>query len=275
MWQAEKLDLDAYLSRINLPGATPRPDAATLGKLHRAHAARIPFENLEIMLGRPVPLDLTALQDKLVTRRRGGYCFEQNSLFAAVLERVGFSFTAHAARVRMGDRDKLLPATHMLLTVEAEGERWVADVGFGGDGPHAPVRLREGVQTHQGDWTFSVAREDGGVWVLRTLRPEGWFDLYAFTEQPAYPPDQFVANYYVSTHPDSVFTQRPIVQRPGAHQRTTFVGDRLRLAGPNGSFEDRAVSPDELGPLLEREFGIDLTEEELGMLRQRYRTISG
>ena len=121
------VDLAAYLERIGY-AAELRPDHATLAGLHLAHATHIPFENLDVLLGRPIRLDLPSLQAKLVAGGRGGYCFEQNLLFAAVLRQLGFAVTPLAARVRYRTT-QLLPRTHMLLLVRADGADWIADVG--------------------------------------------------------------------------------------------------------------------------------------------------
>ncbi len=232
MWGGDRLDLDAYLARIGLTGsmgdgggteeAAPlapgfggrresvaagaklTADVSTLRALQRAHVAAIPFENLEIMLGRPILLDIEALQAKLVRQRRGFYCYEQNLLFAAALERLGFSVTGLGARVRMGS-DKLTAETHMLLLVSIDGEGWIADVGFGGEGLLEPLPWVAGCQHRQGDWTFGLASEADGVCSLRSLHSDGWFDLYAFTSEQRYLIDYEVRNYYVSTHERSPY----------------------------------------------------------------------
>src|SRR5262245_53404654 len=133
----QPLDLDADRHRIGYTGPLT-PTRETLAGLHLAHATHIPFENLDILLGRPIRLDLEALQAKLVRGRRGGYCFEQNTLFAAALERVGFPVTRLAARVRLGATG-VRPRTHMLLKVDLEGASFLADVGFGGEGLLQPL----------------------------------------------------------------------------------------------------------------------------------------
>src|ERR1700724_825750 len=114
------LDLDSYLARTTYAGSL-RPSAEVLRELHLAHSTTIPFENLDILLGRPIRLDLASLQAKLVADRRGGYCFAHNMLFAAVLETLGFRVTRLAARVYMGQPSPTRPKTHMLLRVEAGG----------------------------------------------------------------------------------------------------------------------------------------------------------
>src|SRR6266568_7625864 len=125
---SEALNLEAYLRRIGYNGDL-QPTRAVLEALHLAHATHIPYENLDVLLKLPIRLDLESLQNKLVHADRGGYCYEQNSLFAAVLRQIGFSVTTLAARVRY--RTTLtLPRTHMTVLVEADGERFLGDVGF-------------------------------------------------------------------------------------------------------------------------------------------------
>ncbi|TDD75820.1 arylamine N-acetyltransferase, partial [Actinomadura darangshiensis] len=159
-WQGELLDLPAYLKRIGYDGGLA-PTGATLRGLHRAHVSSIPFENLEIMLGRPVEMSLDAVQAKMVGRPRGGYCFEHNRLFAAALERLGYEVTALAARVTLGAA-KLLPSTHALLHVrppEAPRDEpaWLCDVGFGA-GPLEPLPLVDGHEAVQDGWGFRLRR---------------------------------------------------------------------------------------------------------------------
>ena len=125
------LDLGPYLERIRYGGILS-PTLETLRELQFAHVQHIPFENLDILLGRPVLLDQESIWNKLVVNRRGGYCFEQNRLFATVLESLGFAVTCLAGRVQMGSQ-KTRPRTHMLLMVKIDGEEWLADVGFGGE----------------------------------------------------------------------------------------------------------------------------------------------
>ena len=180
-WELPLLDLDAYLARIGY-GPNPGVNAEALRALHQAHLATIPFENVDIALGRGIRLDLGSLQSKLVRRHRGGYCYEHNLLFAAALERLGYDVVRLAARVRAG-REQPAPRTHMMLLAEAGGKRWVSDVGFG-NGLLEPLPLEPGGPIRQGDWTFTVEGERSGINVLRSLGPEGWAGLYSFTLEP-------------------------------------------------------------------------------------------
>ncbi|MEP6972690.1 MAG: arylamine N-acetyltransferase [Actinomycetota bacterium] len=212
----EGLDLDAYLARIGYEGEL-HPTPETLAGLHRAHALTIPFENLDILLGRPILLDLPSLQAKLVDGRRGGYCFEQNSLFAGVLEHLGFAVTRLAARVRMGDA-RQNPRTHMALAVDLGETRWLADVGFGAEGLLDPLPFGVDAPVRQSSWTYRLDGE-GDLFVVRSLHGDGWVDLYAFDLQPQLPVDSEMANHYTSTSPRSSFVKHVTVQRPGPDER--------------------------------------------------------
>ncbi|WP_369146940.1 arylamine N-acetyltransferase [Streptomyces sp. R44] len=264
LWSGDELDLDAYLARIGYDVGREgelAADVGTLTTLHRAHVSAIPFENLDVALGRNVPLDVKSLQGKLVERRRGGYCYEQNSLFAAVLERIGFQVAGRGARNRSRGA-ALPPVTHALLVVTVEGEQWLADVGFGWQGPLEPVPLRDGARVEQSGWTFGIGVEDEGIHVLRSLRPEGWTDLYAFSPQTLYPGDFTVMNHYSSSHPQSRFLGQVVAQRPGADVRRALVRERLSTMRTDGTAGERTVGVAELAATLEAEFGIELDDEE-------------
>ncbi|MEU6000774.1 arylamine N-acetyltransferase [Streptomyces sp. NPDC047197] len=272
-WNGEELDIEAYLARLGHEGEA-KPDFDTLRVLHRAHVAAIPFENLETMLGRPVPLDLPALQDKLVRRRRGGYCYEQNLLFAAALDRIGFAVKGLGARVRAGASSRRA-VTHMLLRVEADGRQWHCDVGFGAEGLLEPIPMGdEGdveQDVRQGEWRFGIVQESNGARVLRTEEAGGWFDLYEYTLEERLPVDYVVMNHYTSTHPMSSFIRRPVIQRAAPEARRTLIGARLTVARPDGTSDERGVSTQELGEVLDREFGIELNADDRAeLIRMHY-----
>ncbi|MGH2943207.1 MAG: arylamine N-acetyltransferase family protein, partial [Solirubrobacteraceae bacterium] len=243
-WEVERLDLDAYLDRIGYAGV-PAPDAATLRALHRAHAAAIPFENLDVVLGRGIALDLDSVQDKLVRRPRGGYCFEHNLLFAAVLERLGYAVTRLAARVQP-DRAGL--RTHMLLRVVADGEPWLADVGFGAS-LLEPLALEPGATT-QGGWSYRLDRAGADGWLLRSGGADGWTQLYAFTGEPQRPIDYAVANHYTATHPRSPFVGQFVVLRTEPGVKYVLRGRELTTTRPGGGVETRAIAVEELADVL-------------------------
>ncbi|GAA2385578.1 arylamine N-acetyltransferase [Streptomyces glaucosporus] len=283
-WDGGLLDLDAYLARIGHTGDLS-PTAETLRALHRAHVLAVPFENLEIVLGRPVPLDLPALQDKLVRRARGGYCFEHARIFAAALERLGFGVTGLSSRVGMGS-DRLRPATHAVLRVETAetpdtGRVWICDVGFGSS-PLEPIEFADGAGTTDGGRSFRLERRTVRLgttlaaeeWTLRERRApvdgdlrggdgDGWLDLHTFTPNPQYAVDWVVGNHHVSTHPRSPFVRRPVVQRtgPGVHQ-ALYGATWVTTVLADGSRRVRELEPHEGPKVLEDVFGIVLDADD-------------
>lgn len=210
------IDLQAYGERIGYNGDW-RPTVETLFELHLAHATAITFENLDILLGRPIRIDLASIQRKLVDDRRGGYCFEQNTLFAEVLRSLGFQVTILAARVRYRAH-RVLPRTHILMLVEAEETPWIADVGFGTVGILQPVPLRADDAFQQFGWSYRLAEEDG-TWTLKAKQGNVWESLYSFTMEPQVSADLDMANWYVSTCPDSRFVQTLVAQRSTEDER--------------------------------------------------------
>jgi N-hydroxyarylamine O-acetyltransferase len=248
------LDLDAYLNRIGFDG--PRtPTAATLWALHEAQAAAIPFENLAIQLGElPLGLDLATLQDKLVRRRRGGYCFEQNLLFAAVLEAIGFRVRRCEARVRLG-ATRVLPRTHLVLVVAAEEGDVLCDVGFGGDGLLWPVPIDGAAHAHP-DARLRVTR-DGDLLVAQAARGPAWSDLYAFEGRAVSEADWQVANWYTSTHPESRFVTTLTVQRVTRARREVLRG-LTYTRSEDGRTSTREVLRADLVPFLRERFGLEL-----------------
>jgi N-hydroxyarylamine O-acetyltransferase len=246
-------DLPAYLGRIEYTGGrTPSP--ATLAALHLAHATHIPFENLDILLGRPIRLDLASLQAKLVAGGRGGYCFEQNRLFAAALTALGFTVMPLAARVRL-ESNVVRPRTHMTLKVETEGGQWLADVGFGASGPLLPVRFNAGEAISQYAWTYRIV-DEGGQWLLQSLRDGYWQDLYAFTGESQHAVDYELANFYTSTHPDSRFTQTLTAQRLAPDVRR-ILRNRTYIEDRGTSVVERTLAnDDEVLSVLANVFGL-------------------
>ncbi|ALG83534.1 arylamine N-acetyltransferase family protein [Gordonia phthalatica] len=266
VWHSDQLDLSAYLDRIGVPGPlSPTPD--TLRTLHRAHVASIPFENLEIIVGRPVPLDLSSLQAKLVDRRRGGYCFEHATLLAAALEQLGFRFTALSGRVVLGGDPATRPPTHALIVVEFDdGSRHLCDVGFG-RGPLEPIPLVDGTEADQGGWRFRLTRQSmddlfaTDRWTLHQHGRE-WVARHVFTLNPQFPIDWAVGNHFVSTSPRSPFTARTFVQRFSAAEHHTLDATTWTVELPNGEEAVQEVDPARLPALLADVFGIDLDDAD-------------
>ncbi len=250
------LDLEAYLARVGLSG---RPG---LAELHRAHVTTIPFENLDPRRGISVSLEPDDLERKLVTERRGGYCFEQNLLLKAALEALGADVAMFLARVRMGgDPSAPRPRTHLVLGVTDGGMRWHADVGFGNGTLLEPIPLGAGGEYDQLGWRFRVV-EDGPELVLQSVIRDGeWIDLYGFIPEPVPLIDVVTSNWYTCTHPRSPFVTGLIVsaQLPD--------GERVSLSDWSGelTFTEEtphntsfsAVAPDEVPQVVADRFGLD------------------
>ena len=249
------LDLKAYLRRIDYSGPL-EPTLAVLEAIHLAHATHIPFESVDVLLGRPIRLDLAGLQEKLVAGRRGGYCFEQNLLLAAALRELGFDVKQLAARVRHRG-DKPLPRTHMLLMVRIGGADHIADVGFGGEGLLLPVPFRNAAECRHYSWTYRLVEEHPGQWLLQSLRGAEWGNLYSFTLEPQTLADHEMANHYTATHPDSPFVRALIVQLPTPAARHALRDRELTVDRGGGRIERRALAgDDEVLEVLDGVFGL-------------------
>jgi N-hydroxyarylamine O-acetyltransferase len=198
-------DLDAYLERIGLNG---RP---SIEEVHRAHLTSIPFENLDPYQGLPVSLQLEDIERKLVTERRGGYCFEQNLLLKAALEALGAEVDMFLARVRIdAEPDVVRPRTHLILRVRENGSCWHADVGFGARGILDPIPFGPGPAQEQSGFGFRVV-QDGPELLLQKLAGDDWVDAYSFLPQPVPLIDVELSNWWTSTHPGSPFVTGLIV----------------------------------------------------------------
>lgn len=196
-----RLDRDACLQRLAWSGDL-RNDYATLAALVDAHMARIPFENLDVLLGRGIRIDLTSIQAKLVHARRGGYCFEHATLFAAVLDAIGFAPVRHIARVVMALPREASPRTQMFLSVPLAEETFVVDPGFGSMAPRMPVPLAEGKRARAEGIAHGLTR-DGSGWLLRAAMPDKTVDCWYSARARDPPVDFEVGNHFTATYPSS------------------------------------------------------------------------
>ncbi|MBP8116664.1 MAG: arylamine N-acetyltransferase [Nitrospira sp.] len=252
------VDRSVYLARIGYQGSVV-PSAETLRGLHLAHVLTVPFENLDIHLGRPISLEPSDLFEKIVCRRRGGYCYELNGLFALLLEQLGFVVTRLAARVLYGT-EGVRPRSHQVLLVHLDGERWIVDVGFGGQGLREPLPLTVGEEHRQGPDQFRLTTDERGEHVLQCRIEEAWANLYSFALDPWLPVDYQFANYYHSHAPDSLFVQRQICTMPTPQGRKTFTGKLLKVRGQDGTQELHVTSEGEYKQLLQQHFGVTIND---------------
>lgn len=267
-------DLDAYLSRIDLP-ARPTNDGEGLQRLQRAHRLAIPFENLDVRLGRGVAIDSAAVFAKLVTARRGGYCFEHNRLFLDALAATGFTARPLLARVWLGATE-VPPLTHTLSLVTIGDEQWIADPGFGGS--YAPVMpLRDGAEAEAPDGArFLLARHDAHGWMLsrngdpattdgRGTGP-GWQQQYSFTLASVHDSDLAMGNLWASTAPASRFTNHAIVSIILPHGFATLTDRDYRRRAASTDSAGEITDPRVYRMRLSMMFGIDLPKDDVAAL---------
>ncbi|HEV7370514.1 arylamine N-acetyltransferase [Arenibaculum sp.] len=262
------VDLDAYCARIGHDGSRA-PTLATLGALLERHAAAIPFEAIDVLLGRGVDLAPAALEAKLIGRRRGGYCFEQNGLFKRVLRALGFEVEGLAARVRwmMPPHAPPGPRTHMALRVALAGEAWLVDVGFGSCVPTSPLRLRdrEPQQTRHG--AFRLTPDGGGLLLEAHIGGE-WAPVYRLYAEPQLDVDYEAPNWLTSTHPRSLFRNELLVARTTPEARLALLGNRLTIRGADGVVDRRLLTAGQVADCLAGTFGLPVEDDWLPRIRE-------
>ncbi len=247
-------DLDGYLERIGLAG---RPGIV---EVHRAHSTTIPFENLDPHRGVEVSLTEEDLFDKLVSRRRGGYCFEQNLLLAAALQALGWNVELFLARVLYrAPAGVVRPRSHLLLRVDDGNGIWHADVGFGRGTLLEPIPFGPGEEHNQQGWRYRVI-DQGPEHVLQQSEEDGWVDLYAYIPHPSPPIDIEAINWWVCTNPGSPFVTGLVVTIQDAQGKRSVLSDwggelTLTERTPTGT-SATPVTMEMVPGLLEERFGL-------------------
>ncbi|HZD91776.1 MAG TPA: arylamine N-acetyltransferase [Pseudolabrys sp.] len=258
---ARSIDLDAYCARIAYTG--PRePTLATLRALQELHPAAIPFEAIDVLLGRGVDLAPAAVDAKLIGAGRGGYCFEQNGLFRRALNAIGFKVEGLTARVRWMQPAGAppMPRTHMVLRVMIDGEPWLADVGFGGCVPTVPLRLNTDALQPSRHESFRIARGAGTV-IVEAQRHDAWLPLYEVYPDPQLAIDYEVANWFTATHAESPFRRNLIAARTTPAARYALLDNRLTARKPGGDIEQRMLDADALETALAEIFGLPVAPD--------------
>ncbi|MGP0071454.1 MAG: arylamine N-acetyltransferase family protein [Bryobacteraceae bacterium] len=262
-------DLDAYLDRIGYRGS----HAATLDTLeavHALHPAAIPFENLNPLLGWPVPLDVDSLHVKMVLGGRGGWCFEHNTLFRQVLESLGFSVSSLAARVLWNAPESPVgPRSHMLLLVDLAGLRYIVDVGFGGNVLTAPLRLEPHIAQSTPHEPHRLLPLENGFVLEASLRGE-WSPLYRFTLEPQFQSDYEVSNWYLCHHPSSFFRYMLLGARVKPEARYALRNNTLTIHGKSETEKRTLPNAAALRACLEMDLGLQLPQSaELDLALER------
>lgn len=249
--KAENFVLQKYLDRINFGGEV-KADIATLSEMMRCQLFSVPFENLDVQAGKTVSLVPEEIVDKIIERKRGGYCFEVNGLFAMALEALGVPYQFVAARPMLYPVRK--PKTHMAIVVNADGAEWLCDLGFGSYGIRAPMRLDLlNAETRQDFDTFMLSKTNEREYLLQALIEGEWANQYAFDLSSQEWIDFAPANYLTSTHPDAIFVQKLVVVLHNPKGRDILFGDMLKTV-VEGRVEKQMIRPEDKASVLYERF---------------------
>jgi N-hydroxyarylamine O-acetyltransferase len=264
----ELVDLNAYCRRIGYNGPL-EPDLETLRALLKQHPAAITYENIDILLDRGIDLSPLAVDDKLIHRRRGGYCYEQNALFKRVLTAIGFQVEGLVARVQWTAPAEAPPRrrSHMALRVIMDNGPWLADVGFGSCVPTAPLRLDTTESQSTQHEAFRVLPFQGALAVQARIMDE-WKPLYELANDACLDHDYDPLNWFAATHPTSHFRDSLKVARTTPAARYTLLDGKLTIRTPDGHTERRILNATQIGETLEEIFQLSVEEAWAPILQQ-------
>ncbi|GIP37972.1 arylamine N-acetyltransferase [Paenibacillus sp. J31TS4] len=251
--------IQAYLERIGFPGQ-PDGSAEALALLQQCHFRAVPYENFDLLQRIPLSLELPDLYDKIVVRRRGGYCFELNALFGWLLRELGYPVTDWMARFWRDEPQPPPKRRHHVLLVEAQGERYLCDVGVGGVVPLRPLRLVPMVEQEQDDETYRLERDPEFGWMLLEHKHGVWSRIYSFTEEPQLPKDYVMPSFWCEQAPESIFRRGAIAAIRTQDGRVTVAGREFRLFGRDGVRTFTPATQAEYREALRTYLGIDLRE---------------
>lgn len=263
MSETQLTNLALYLQRLGFD-TPPAPTLETLHQLQLRHTSAFPFENLNTLLGEPVLIDLPSIEQKVLHDGRGGYCYELNHLFLALLQALGFDARGITGRVVMGQPEGAWTArTHRLSLVILDGVRYITDVGFGGMVPTAPLMLDTEDEQFTPHERYRIEPHVDGYTLHANVGGE-WRAMYIFDLQRQEDIDYTLGNWYVSTHPESPFLKQLMVARTGEGERRTLNNGSFAIHRTGSESERRQVADvDELIGLLESEFGIRVPAQDV------------
>ena len=267
-WQTGILDLDAYLTRVGV--SAREPSRAALDELHEAHVRAFSFDNIDVLLGTHPGVGLDAVQAKFVERGRGGYCFEHATLFAAVLERLGYEVRRRLGRVGEPTQS---PRTHCVVEVTLDGQPLMADPGFGLS-VLRPIPWQDGAEDDHGGWRYRLVRTYspavGPGWELQRWRGETWERMHTTDELPVQPVDVVMGHHFTSTFPTTHFRHGLMLSRHGVDERgrarhTTVTHQTVTVRRAGEPTQHRDLAPGELEQLL-HDLGVPLASDEQARL---------
>lgn len=267
-WQVDHLDLAGYLQRIKM--SAQEPSRAALDELHEAHVRTFTFDNIDVLLDRHPGVGIEAVQDKFVGRGRGGYCFEHSTIFAAVLERLGYDVRRRLGRVGDPAAGTQQGRTHMVVEVALDGDRLLCDTGFGLSRLR-PIALADGAEDDHRGWHYRVRRTDGG-WALDRHRDGAWEVTHVTDDLEVHPVDVAMGHHWTSTFPTSHFRSGLMVARHLSDRHVVVTHDALTVRRPGEPTEHRQLAEGELAEWL-RVLEVPLAEDEESRLFERVAAI--
>lgn len=250
------MDVNRYLARINLTGPF-EPTAENLLTLQKAHLFSVPYENLDILANRPIVLDKDALYEKIVLRRRGGYCFELNELFGHLLRALGYDVIDCFGRFLRGEKEIPMRRHHVLIVTPANSsDRYLVDTGVGSGSPTYPMKLAEGETLADGTALYRFRTDDFLGWVLEERHENGWRDVYSFTEERQLPVDFVAASFFCEKSPASIFNKAPMVSLRTEGGRITRDENEFRRFSETGVEVITPKDDDEIRRMMADWFGL-------------------
>ena len=247
---------DRYLARIGMSLADVSHTYDFLRALQQNHITSVPYENLDILNGKPIDLSEDALFEKIVTHRRGGYCFELGGAVAMLLCDLGFDTKCYLGRFLRGEKE--IPVRrHRVVITKCEDKRYVIEVGIGIEAPRAPLLLEEGIEQACSNGTFRFTRDDFLGWVLNEKVGDEWKPYYSFTEEEQLDIDFIQPSFYCEKHPASPFNKSPMVAIKTPNGRRA-INDRDYKIFEGGEFVhiEENITDARLYEILKTDFGI-------------------
>ena len=249
--------LDKYLKRIGYDGSM-EPNKENLFKLQYCHLHSIPYENLDIMRGVPFTLDIDDVLDKIITRQRGGHCFELNGAFSWLLKSLGYKVTEYFGRFLRGKDSDMPMRRHRVIRVDLDDDSYICDVGVGGVCPSVPLKLEEGLEQDGIETMYKFGKDPVFGWIIYEKAGSEWREYYGFTEEPQYPIDFVTTDFYCQMAPDSFFRQSNMASIRTENGRKTIAGNEFRIFSGDSVLTEVMDSDKRMAEVLREHFGIVL-----------------
>ena len=264
------LEVGKYLNRIGISDCTA--SLAGLSHLQGRHMESVPFENLDIVVGRKIGLGYEHLFDKVVVKRRGGYCFELNILYAELLKSLAFSPQPVLGRVWLSNPKGTPPRNHLAHLVVIEGKTYVTDVGFGGLITRVPLDINVSAPVNDKDGVVRVVKITDRQFMIQRHSDKGWSNQYSFEDVKISSEDISIANYYMSTHPDSHFYHHKFIGRNTKEGRIGLFNNKMSIRkGIKVVSKKRVDFGDDWLEIVRSEFevNLDFSDQELDTMFER------